>query len=113
MLLAVTPPSELKACDERLSGKFVVGWLSRLLPEGKELVANAAAKNINLIDTVSVPRITIAQKLDVLSSQVGEIIIYGSVISDTVGSVTIKFAKHKEKSNYKHRLPKKLDTKFQ
>ncbi|CAD7967521.1 unnamed protein product [Amoebophrya sp. A120] len=69
MLFTVTPVSELKACEEKLKGKWVVSWIGKLLPDGKEVVANAAAAGINLIDVTAVPRITIAQKLDVLSSQ--------------------------------------------
>merc|ERR1719420_801950 len=52
-----------------LKGKFVVAWIGKLLPDGKQIVAKAAAAGINLIDVTAVPRITIAQKLDVLSSQ--------------------------------------------
>jgi len=69
VIVAVTPPSELVNCSPSLRNKFVVAWIGKLLPDGKQIVAKAAAANINLIDVTAVPRITIAQKLDVLSSQ--------------------------------------------
>jgi len=53
----------------KLSHKAVVGWVGRLLPTGKAIVEAATKNNVMLIDTTAVPRITIAQKLDVLSSQ--------------------------------------------
>eukprot|EP00927_Polykrikos_kofoidii_P002740 TRINITY_DN11093_c0_g1_i1.p1 TRINITY_DN11093_c0_g1~~TRINITY_DN11093_c0_g1_i1.p1 ORF type:complete len:1047 (+),score=152.03 TRINITY_DN11093_c0_g1_i1:408-3143(+) len=40
-----------------------------MLPVGKEYVAAAAEAGVSLVDTTAVPRITTAQKLDVLSSQ--------------------------------------------
>eukprot|EP00397_Hematodinium_sp_SG-2012_P001062 GEMP01001063.1.p1 GENE.GEMP01001063.1~~GEMP01001063.1.p1 ORF type:complete len:1098 (+),score=255.21 GEMP01001063.1:348-3641(+) len=65
----VMPSSELHAASALLNGKYVVCWVGKLTPDGKELVQKAADAGINLIDVTAVPRITIAQKLDVLSSQ--------------------------------------------
>eukprot|EP00932_Pfiesteria_piscicida_P009061 SRR837773.19704.p1 GENE.SRR837773.19704~~SRR837773.19704.p1 ORF type:complete len:356 (-),score=161.79 SRR837773.19704:625-1692(-) len=53
----------------KFGGKTVVGWVGRLLPSGKEIVDYATKANVTLLDTTAAPRITIAQKLDVLSSQ--------------------------------------------
>ncbi|CAD7951945.1 unnamed protein product [Amoebophrya sp. A25] len=69
MLISVTPPSELSTASESLKDKWVVSWVGKLLPDGKVLVEAAAKAGINVIDVTAVPRITIAQKLDVLSSQ--------------------------------------------
>ena len=52
-----------------MNGKMLVSWVGRMLPTGKEKVAEAAKANMMLMDTTAAPRITIAQKLDVLSSQ--------------------------------------------
>merc|ERR1719203_1033881 len=52
-----------------LSGKVVVSWVGRLQDKGKDIVKKANDAGITLVDVVSVPRITIAQKLDTLSSQ--------------------------------------------
>jgi len=49
--------------------KMVISWVGRMLPDGKEYVTKAAAAGVKLVDTTAVPRITTAQKLDVLSSQ--------------------------------------------
>ena len=68
VIVAVTPPSELIGCNPSLKDKFVVAWIGKLLPDGKQIVAKAAAAGINLIDVTAVPRITIAQKLDVPSA---------------------------------------------
>jgi len=67
IFFSINPPAK----DElaKFGGKTVVGWVGRLLPDGKEVVKAATAANVQLIDTTAVPRITIAQKLDVLSSQ--------------------------------------------
>merc|ERR1719399_2822420 len=40
-----------------------------MLPTGKETIAKANKESVSLWDTTAAPRITIAQKLDVLSSQ--------------------------------------------
>jgi NAD/NADP transhydrogenase alpha subunit len=50
-------------------GKVVVGWVGRMLPDGKTMVEKAVACGVTLVDVTAVPRITVAQKLDVLSSQ--------------------------------------------
>jgi len=52
-----------------MKGKMLVAWVGRRLPEGAEYVKAATAAGVTLVDTTSVPRITIAQKMDVLSSQ--------------------------------------------
>jgi len=69
VLLCVNPCSEIRNCDSRLQGKWAVAWIGKLLPDGQVLVEACAKAGINLIDVTAVPRITIAQKLDVLSSQ--------------------------------------------
>merc|ERR1719181_2338080 len=48
---------------------MLISWVGRMLPDGKEYVAKAAQAGVKLVDTTAVPRITTAQKLDVLSSQ--------------------------------------------
>lgn len=50
-------------------GKTVVGWVSRMFPDGKSMIEKANLQHVTLVDVTAVPRITIAQKLDVLSSQ--------------------------------------------
>lgn len=67
LVFAVNPP-EAKELPE-FKGKTLVAWVGRLLPNGKEYVKAAIPAGVNLIDTTAVPRITTAQKLDVLSSQ--------------------------------------------
>lgn len=52
-----------------MKGKGCVSWVGRLLPAGKELVEEANKHEVMLVDMTAVPRITIAQALDVLSSQ--------------------------------------------
>jgi len=52
-----------------MKGKMMISWVSRLLPHGKETVLEATRCGVTLIDTTAVPRITIAQACDVLSSQ--------------------------------------------
>jgi len=64
LVFSINPPE-----FEDLKNKMVVSWVGRLLPEGKDIVAKATAANVTLVDTTAAPRITIAQKLDVLSSQ--------------------------------------------
>lgn len=65
--LSVTPPNvdELKL----FKNKMLVSWVGRLLPEGKTYVQEAVKAGVSLVDTTAVPRITTAQKMDVLSSQ--------------------------------------------
>jgi NAD(P) transhydrogenase len=53
----------------KFKDKMVVGWVGRLLPDGKAYVEKAVGAGVSLVDTTAVPRITTAQKLDVLSSQ--------------------------------------------
>lgn len=67
LFFSIKPP--LKEELPEFAGKAVVGWVGRLLPKGKEIAEAASQAKVMLIDTTAVPRITIAQKLDVLSSQ--------------------------------------------
>jgi len=53
----------------KMKDKLVVNWVGRLLPDGKKKVETATKAGAMLMDTTAAPRITIAQKLDVLSSQ--------------------------------------------
>jgi NAD/NADP transhydrogenase alpha subunit len=59
------PASELP----KFKDKMLVGWVGRMLPDGKTYVEEAVKGGVSLVDTTAVPRITTAQKLDVLSSQ--------------------------------------------
>jgi NAD(P) transhydrogenase len=52
-----------------LGGKIVVSWVGRLQDRGKSIVKKANDSKVTLVDVTAVPRITIAQKCDVLSSQ--------------------------------------------
>jgi len=52
-----------------MRGKVVISWVGRLQDKGKSVVEDANRAGVTLIDVTAVPRITIAQKLDVLSSQ--------------------------------------------
>merc|ERR1719203_956893 len=52
-----------------LSGKVVVSWVGRLQDKGKDIVKQGNASKVTLVDVTAVPRITIAQACDVLSSQ--------------------------------------------
>eukprot|EP00398_MALV-I-01_sp_L67-1_P000805 gene806-418_t len=54
---------------ESMSGKVLVAWVGRLLPDGKRIVEHAKNANITLMDITALPRITIAQPFDFLSSQ--------------------------------------------
>jgi len=67
LLFAINPPpeGELKS----YAGKMLVSWVGRRLPEGETYVKAAQEAKVTLVDTTAVPRITIAQKMDVLSSQ--------------------------------------------
>ncbi|CAE7354434.1 pntA [Symbiodinium natans] len=49
--------------------KVLVSWVGRLQDKGKEIISKANQYRITIVDVTAVPRITIAQKLDVLSSQ--------------------------------------------
>eukprot|EP00441_Pelagodinium_beii_P018122 CAMPEP_0197658654 /NCGR_PEP_ID=MMETSP1338-20131121/45366_1 /TAXON_ID=43686 ORGANISM="Pelagodinium beii, Strain RCC1491" /NCGR_SAMPLE_ID=MMETSP1338 /ASSEMBLY_ACC=CAM_ASM_000754 /LENGTH=221 /DNA_ID=CAMNT_0043235277 /DNA_START=67 /DNA_END=729 /DNA_ORIENTATION=- len=52
-----------------MRGKILISWIGRLQDKGKDIVEKANAAGVTLLDVTAVPRITIAQKLDVLSSQ--------------------------------------------
>merc|ERR1719356_2314562 len=67
VLLGVNPPpaAELSSYKD----KMLVAWVGRRLPEGQAYVDAARDAGVTLVDTTAVPRITIAQKMDVLSSQ--------------------------------------------
>jgi len=65
LIFSVTPPASF----EGMKDKMLITWVGRLLPEGKELVKAATQEGVTLVDATAAPRITIAQKLDVLSSQ--------------------------------------------
>merc|ERR1719230_1823349 len=52
-----------------IKDKMYISWIGRLLPDGKKYVEEATRAGVSLVDTTAVPRITTAQKLDVLSSQ--------------------------------------------
>jgi len=66
VLFSIEPPLQ---DFPKLGGKILISWVGRLQDKGKEIVEKATSANITLIDVTAVPRITIAQKLDVLSSQ--------------------------------------------
>jgi len=66
VLFSIEPPVR---DFESMRGKIVVSWVGRLLDKGKDVVGKATSCGVTLIDVTAVPRITIAQKLDVLSSQ--------------------------------------------
>jgi len=66
MMFAINPPLQDFG---QLSGKILISWVGRLTPTGAEIVTKATAANITLLDVTHAPRISIAQKLDVLSSQ--------------------------------------------
>lgn len=66
VLFSIEPPeADFAACK----GKIVISWVGRLLDKGKAVCEKAKSAGVMLIDVTAVPRITIAQKLDVLSSQ--------------------------------------------
>jgi len=65
LVFSINPPESFDGFKD----KMVVSWVGRLLPEGKKVVSEAANAGVTLVDTTAAPRITIAQKLDVLSSQ--------------------------------------------
>uniref|UniRef100_A0A7S3WQN7 proton-translocating NAD(P)(+) transhydrogenase n=1 Tax=Strombidinopsis acuminata TaxID=141414 RepID=A0A7S3WQN7_9SPIT len=66
MLFCITPPV---ADFGRLRDKCLVSWVGRLTEDGKAIVTKAAVAGVMLIDVTAVPRITIAQQMDCLSSQ--------------------------------------------
>jgi len=67
VILGVNPPpvAELPSFKD----KMMVAWVGRRLPDGAKYVDAARDAGVTLVDTTAVPRITIAQKMDVLSSQ--------------------------------------------
>lgn len=67
LLFAINPPPAAELPS--YSGKMLVAWIGRRLPEGETYVKAATDAKVTLVDTTAVPRITIAQKMDVLSSQ--------------------------------------------
>mmetsp|Transcript_79480 Transcript_79480/g.257427 ORF Transcript_79480/g.257427 Transcript_79480/m.257427 type:complete len:1020 (+) Transcript_79480:102-3161(+) len=67
LIFSVNPPPVAELGS--LKGKTAVSWVGRRLPDAKELLAKSAESGVQLMDLTAVPRITIAQKLDVLSSQ--------------------------------------------
>eukprot|EP00929_Paragymnodinium_shiwhaense_P110353 TRINITY_DN772_c0_g1_i1.p1 TRINITY_DN772_c0_g1~~TRINITY_DN772_c0_g1_i1.p1 ORF type:complete len:1038 (+),score=331.08 TRINITY_DN772_c0_g1_i1:85-3198(+) len=66
VLFSINPP---ETDFPILSGKILISWIGRLTDGGKAIVSKANACRVTLLDVTAVPRITIAQKLDVLSSQ--------------------------------------------
>merc|ERR1711933_450478 len=66
VLFSLEPPMQ---DFESMNGKVLISWVARLQDKGKIIVDKATDAGVTLIDVTAVPRITIAQKLDVLSSQ--------------------------------------------
>ncbi|CAE8582444.1 unnamed protein product [Polarella glacialis] len=66
VLFALHPPI---GDFSKMKGKVLISWVGRLQETGKAVVDKANASQVTLIDVTAAPRITIAQKLDVLSSQ--------------------------------------------
>mmetsp|Transcript_27817 Transcript_27817/g.82924 ORF Transcript_27817/g.82924 Transcript_27817/m.82924 type:complete len:1028 (-) Transcript_27817:136-3219(-) len=66
LMFCITPPQHDFA---RMKDKALISWVGRLTDDGKAIVAKAAAAGVMLIDVTAVPRITIAQQMDTLSSQ--------------------------------------------
>merc|ERR1740127_167003 len=52
-----------------MKGKTSISWVGRRLPDAAPTLEAAEKSGVQLMDLTAVPRITIAQKLDVLSSQ--------------------------------------------
>jgi len=67
MIFSVNPPPE--GDMGQMKGKTAVSWVGRRLPDAKPVLDSAQKSGVQLMDLTAVPRITIAQKLDVLSSQ--------------------------------------------
>lgn len=65
VLFRINPPEDFQG----MSHKIVISWVGSRLAENKPVVAAAKAADVTLMDLTMVPRITIGQKLDVLSSQ--------------------------------------------
>lgn len=66
VVFSINPP---EAEFSKLAGKVLISWVGRLTPLGGGIVQRANAANVTLVDVTAAPRISIAQKLDVLSSQ--------------------------------------------
>lgn len=66
VLFSIEPPVDDFV---QMQGKTLISWVGRLQDKGKDIVAKANSAQVRLVDVTAVPRITIAQKLDVLSSQ--------------------------------------------
>eukprot|EP00398_MALV-I-01_sp_L67-1_P000122 gene123-72_t len=54
---------------KNMSGKAIVSFFGRRQEAAKDTIAMAKKANVTLMDVTAVPRITIAQKFDILSSQ--------------------------------------------
>eukprot|EP00929_Paragymnodinium_shiwhaense_P110361 TRINITY_DN772_c0_g2_i1.p1 TRINITY_DN772_c0_g2~~TRINITY_DN772_c0_g2_i1.p1 ORF type:complete len:1019 (+),score=295.01 TRINITY_DN772_c0_g2_i1:81-3137(+) len=67
MLFSIDPPPTVDL--SQMTGKTSVSWVGRRLPDAAETLQAAEKSGVQLMDLTAVPRITIAQKLDVLSSQ--------------------------------------------
>lgn len=67
LLFTVNPPPSAEL--DSMKGKMLVSWVGRRLPDGSKYCEAATKSGVTLVDTTAVPRITIAQKMDVLSSQ--------------------------------------------
>jgi NAD/NADP transhydrogenase alpha subunit len=68
MIFSINPPleSELKTS---MKGKTSISFVGRRLPDAAPTLSAAQEGGVQLMDMSATPRITIAQKLDVLSSQ--------------------------------------------
>jgi len=67
MFFSINPPPD--ADLEKMKGKMAISWVGRRLPDAKPVLEKSVSSGVTLVDLTAVPRITIAQKLDVLSSQ--------------------------------------------
>mmetsp|Transcript_14165 Transcript_14165/g.33630 ORF Transcript_14165/g.33630 Transcript_14165/m.33630 type:complete len:1502 (+) Transcript_14165:67-4572(+) len=66
VLFSIEPPTaDFQLCK----GKVVISWVGRLLEKGKDICDKAKTAGVTLVDVTTVPGFTIAQELDVLSSQ--------------------------------------------
>ncbi|CAK9045445.1 unnamed protein product [Durusdinium trenchii] len=66
VLFSLEPPV---ADFQMMNCKVLISWVGRLQDKGKDVIMKANQYRITVVDVTAVPRITIAQKLDVLSSQ--------------------------------------------
>jgi len=67
LIFSIDPPPHQDL--EKMKGKTSISWVGRRLPDAKPTLDKAQESGVQLMDLTAVPRITIAQKLDVLSSQ--------------------------------------------